>query len=106
MHKDKKTNLGLQYLSFVGEIVLLALLSSAGLYAPSFEAQQSATIVIASSNENMTTGPGSGAPNTSAASIANGTTTGSMPNATLVEFVSNIEQIRGHLYEAIPNKES
>ena len=33
------------------------------------------------------------------------TTNATAPNATLVEFVSNIEQIRGHLDQAVINKE-
>jgi hypothetical protein len=40
-------------------------------------------------------------------SIANETATlASIPNATLVEFISNIVQIRGHLDQALINKES
>lgn len=50
------------------------------------------------------TSPSAG--NDSTASIANGTTLTNLPNATLVEFVSNIEQIRGHLDQAVINKES
>jgi hypothetical protein len=96
-------------LGFVGAMALLALLSPAGLYAPSFgvqyQPQQSATIIVAaSSNENMTTTTPSSANATTSA--ANGTTTGNLPNATLVEFISNIEQIRGHLGQALINIES
>jgi hypothetical protein len=105
----KKVNLESPYLGFVGAIVLLALLSSSGLFAPSlgvqYQPQQSATIIVeASSNENMTTTAPSSANATTSA--ANGTTTANLPNATLVEFISNIEQIRGHLDQALLNIES
>ncbi|HEX6283033.1 MAG TPA: hypothetical protein VFZ67_12470 [Nitrososphaera sp.] len=108
MDKYKKANLRSPYLGIVGGIVLLALLSSSGPYALSFgvqyQPQQSATIIVASSNESMTTtSPSANA----TSSVANETTTmASVPNATLVEFVSNIEQIRGHLDQALINKES
>ncbi len=108
MDKYKKANLRSPYLGIVGAIVLLALLSSSGPYALSFgvqyQPQQSATIIVASSNESMTTtSPSANA----TSSVANETTTmASVPNATLVEFVSNIEQIRGHLDQALINKES
>jgi hypothetical protein len=109
MDRYKKANLRSPYLGIVGAMVLLALLSSSGPYALSFGAQyqpqQSATIIVASSNENMTTVPSPSANGTT--TIANETTTmASAPNATLVEFVSNIEQIRGHLDQALINKES
>lgn len=110
MDKYKKANLRSPYLGIVGAMVLLALLSSSGPYALSFgvqyQPQQSgATIIVASSNENMTNVP---SPSTNGTTtIANETTTmASAPNATLVEFVSNIEQIRGHLDQALINKES
>jgi hypothetical protein len=108
MEKNKQTNLRSPYLRIVGAMALLAVLSSSGPYALSFgvqyQPQQSATIIVASSNENMTTT----SPSTNAtSSIANETTTlASIPNATLVEFVSNLEQIRGHLDQALINKES
>src|SRR5918997_2296419 len=109
MEKYKKANFRSPYLGIVGAMVLLALLSSSGPYALSFGVQyqppqQSATIIAASSNQNMTT----------AATIPNGTSTvanettmmASVPDVTLVEFVSSIEQIRGHLDQALINKES
>ena len=107
MEKNKQTNLRSPYLRIVGAMALLALLSSSGPYALSFgvqyQPQQSATIIVASRNENMTTtSPSANA----TSSIANETTLASIPNATLVEFVSNIEQIRGHLDQALVNKES
>jgi hypothetical protein len=111
MDKYKKTNLRSPYLGIIGAVVLLALLSSSGPYAPSFgvqyQPQQSATIIVASSNENMTTASSPSA-NATTTTVANETTTtmASAPNATLVEFVSNIEQIRGHLDQALINKES
>ena len=109
MDKYKKANLRSPYLGIVGAMVLLALLSSSGPYALSFgvqyQPQQSATIVAATSNENMTTVSSPSGNGTT--TIANETTTmASAPNATLVEFVSNIEQIRGHLDQALINKES
>jgi hypothetical protein len=109
MDKNKKANLRSPYLGIVGAMVLLGLLSSSGPYSLSFgvqyQPQQSATIVVASSNENMTTVSSPSGNGTT--TIANETTTmASAPNATLVEFVSNIEQIRGHLHQALINKES
>src|SRR5215210_5898280 len=108
MNEDKQTNLRSPYLETVGAIALLALLSSSGPYALSFglqyQPQQSATIIVASSNENMRT---TSTDSNATSSIANETTTrASTLNATLVEFVSNIEQIRGHLDQALINKES
>src|SRR5215217_6431261 len=108
MEKNKQTTLRSPYLRIVGAMALLALLSSSGPYALSFgvqyQPQQSATIIVASSNENMTTTSSSA---NATSSIVNETTTlASIPNATLVEFVSNIEQIRGHLDQALINKES
>jgi hypothetical protein len=105
----KKVNLESPYLGFVGAIVLLALLSSSGLFASSlgvqYQPQQCATIIVeASSNQNMTTTAPSSANAT--ISAANGATTTNLPNATLVEFVSSIEQIRGHLDQALLNIES
>ena len=94
-------------MGIVGAMVLVAL-STLGPYASSFAVQyhpqqQSATITVASINGNMTTT----SPSTNATtSVANTTTTANVPNATLVEFVSNIEQIRGHLDQALINKES
>ena len=109
MEKYKKANFRSPYLGIVGAMVLLALLSSSGPYALSFGVQyqplqQSATIIAASSNQNMTTAATS--PN-GTSSVANETTTmASVPDVTLVEFVSSIEQIRGHLDQALINKES
>ena len=109
MDKYKKANFRSPYLGIVGAMVLLALLSSSGPYALSFGVQyqppqQSATIIAASSNQNMTTAATS--PN-GTSSVANETTTmASVPDVTLVEFVSSIEQIRGHLDQALINKES
>jgi hypothetical protein len=109
MDKYKKANLRSPYLGIVGAMVMLALLSSSGPYVLSFgvqyQPQQSATIIVTSSNENMTTVSSPSGNGTT--TIANETTTmSSAPNATLVEFVSNIEQIRGHLDQALINKES
>jgi len=109
MEEYKKANLRSPYLGIVGAMVLLALLSSSGPYALSFgvqyQPQQSATIIVAGSNQNMTTAATS--PN-GTTSVANETTTtmATVPDVTLVEFVSSIEQIRGHLEQALINKES
>jgi hypothetical protein len=109
MDKYKKANFRSPYLGIVGAMVLLALLSSSGPYTLSFGVQyqpqqQSATIIVASSNQNMTTAATS--PN-GTTSVANETTTlATAPDVTLVEFVSSIEQIRGHLDQALINKES
>jgi hypothetical protein len=107
MYRYKKTNIKSQSLGIVAAMVLVAL-STLGPYASSFAVQyhpqQSATITVASINGNMTTmSPSTNATTT----VANATaTTANVPNATLVEFVSNIEQIRGHLDQALVNKES
>jgi hypothetical protein len=105
MYSNKKTNLGSQCLGIAAAIVLVAL-STLGPYTPSFavkyQTQQSATIIVSSVNENMTTTSSS----TNATRSVTNATTATVPNATLVEFVSNIEQIRGHLDQALVNKES
>jgi hypothetical protein len=112
MHEHKKANLRSAYVAPLGAVVLLALVSSSsGLFAPSFGVQQdqlqqqSATIVVASGNDTMTAESPSAA-NASSTGTENGTTLTNTPNATLVEFVSNIEQIRGHLDQAVINKEA
>ncbi len=109
MDQYKKANPRSPYIGIVGAIVLIALLSSSGPYALSFgipyqPQQQSATIIVASSNQNMTAAITS--PN-GTTTVANETmTTTAAPDVTLVEFVSSIEQIRGHLEQALINKES
>jgi hypothetical protein len=109
MDKYKKTNPRSPYLGIFGSLVLVTLLSSSGLYALTYgvpyQLQQSATITVASANQN-TTGIATSPDATS--SVANETMTSAVttPNVTFVEFVSNIEQIRGHLDQALVNKES
>jgi hypothetical protein len=109
MEEYKKANLRSPYLGILGTMVLIALLSSSGPYALSFgvqyqpQQQQSASIIVASTNQNMTTAETS--PN-GTTTVANQTTTTSALDVTLVEFVSSIEQIRGHLDQALINKES
>jgi hypothetical protein len=110
MDEYKKTNPRSPYLGIFGAMVLVTLLSSSGLYAltygvPYQPQQQSATIIVASANQN-TTGLAT-SPNATS-SVANETMTSAAttPNVTFVEFVSNIEQIRGHLDQALVNKES
>jgi S-adenosylmethionine/arginine decarboxylase-like enzyme len=109
MDQYKKANPRSPYLGIVGAIVLIALLSSSGPYGLSFgiqyqPQQQSAAIIVASSNQNMTAAITS--PN-GTTTVANETmTTTAAPDVTLVEFVSSIEQIRGHLEQALINKES
>lgn len=109
MDEYKKANLRSPYLGIVGAMVLLALLSSSGPYALSIgvqyqpQQQQSDSIIVASTNQNMTTAATS--PN-GTTTVANQTTTAAAPDVTLVEFVSSIEQIRGHLDQALINKES
>jgi hypothetical protein len=112
MYRYKKTNVKSQSLGIVAAMVLVAL-STLGPYAPSFavqyqpQQQQSATITVASINGNMTTtSPSANATTSVANATTTTTTTANVPNATLVEFVSNIEQIRGHLDQAVVNKES
>ncbi len=116
MKEYKKANLRLPHLGFVGAMVLLALLSSSGPYAPSFGAQTQQqpqqqkfpTIIVAGSSQNMTTEPTSLNDTTNVTNETTTTTTTSAtaPDVTLVEFVSSIEQIRGHLDQALVNKES
>ena len=111
MDKSKKTNLRSPYLGIFGAMVLVMLLSSSGLYAltygvPYQPQQQSATIMGASANQN-TTGVATSPNGTS--NLANETATASTataPDVTFIEFVSSIEQIRGHLDQALGNKES
>src|SRR5918995_807619 len=111
MYNYKKANPRSPYLRIVGAMVLLALLSSSGPYALSFGVQyqpqqQSATIIVAGSNQNMTTAATSPNGTTSVANETTTTTMATAPDVTLVEFVSSIEQIRGHLEQALINKES
>ena len=92
----------------MGAMVLVALLASSGSYALTYgvpyQPQQSATIIVASANQNMT---GVATSPNGTSSVANETASmATAPNATFVEFVSNIEQIRGHLDQALVNKES
>jgi hypothetical protein len=110
MDEYKKANPRSPYLGIMGAMVLVALLASSGPYAltygvPYQPQQQSATIIVASANQNMTSAATS--PN-GTSSVANETitSTATAPNVTFVEFVSNIEQIRGHLDQALVNKES
>ena len=105
MHRYKKTNLRFQYLG-IAAAMILAGLSTVGPYTPSFaiqyQPQQSATIIVTSINENTTTT----SPSANTTTAVGNATTANVPNASLVEFVSNIEQIRGHLDQALINKES
>jgi hypothetical protein len=109
MDEYKKANPRSPYLGIMGAMVLVALLASSGPYALTYgvpyQPQQSTTIIVASANQNMT---GVATSPNGTSSVANETTasTATAPNATFVEFVSNIEQIRGHLDQALVNKES
>src|SRR5919108_706910 len=118
----KKANLRPPHLGIIGTIVLLALLSPLGPYAPSFgvqyqqpqeqqqqQQQQFPTITVASSSrQNMTTEPTSlnDTNNVTNETTTTTTTSATAPDVTWVEFVSSIEQIRGHLDQALINKES
>jgi hypothetical protein len=110
MNEYKKTNQRSPYLGIFGAMVLITLLSSSGLYTLTYGShpqsqQQSATIIVASTDQNMTDAATS--PNgTGSTANETMTTTATGPNATFAEFVSNIEQIRGHLDQARINKES
>jgi S-adenosylmethionine/arginine decarboxylase-like enzyme len=113
MKENKKANLRPHPLGIFGVIVLLALVSSSGPYAPSFgvqyqqQQQQFPTIIVASSIQNMTTeASGLNATTKIANETATITTPTAAPDVTLVEFVSSIEQIRGHLEQALISKES
>src|SRR5215218_9569511 len=111
MKENKKASLRPHPLGIFGVIVLLALVSSSGPYAPSFgvqyQQQQFPTIIVASSIQNMTTeASGLNATTKIANETATITTPTAAPDVTLVEFVSSIEQIRGHLEQALINKES
>jgi hypothetical protein len=109
MDEYKKTNPRSPYLGIFGAMVLLTLLSSSGLYALTYgapyQAQQSASIIGASASQN-TTGVAASPNATSGVANATMASTATAPNATFVEFVSNVEQIRGHLDQALVNKES
>jgi hypothetical protein len=110
MDEHRKTNNRSPYLGIFGAMVLVTLLSSSGLYAltygvPYQPQQQAATIIVASANQN-TTGQATSPNGTSSIANETLTSTATAPNVTFVEFVSNIEQIRGHLDQALVNKES
>ena len=114
MKEYKKASLTSLHLRIIGVMVLLALLSSSGPYAPSFGVQyqqlqqQLPTIIAASDIQNMTTEATGLNGTTNVANEATTTTTtlATAPDVILVEFVSGIEQIRGHLDQALINKES
>jgi hypothetical protein len=99
MDEHKKTNPRSPYLGIFGAMALVTLLSSSGLYALTYgvpyQPQQSFSIIGTSANQN-TTDEGN----------ETMTSTATAPNVTIVEFASNIEQIRGHLDQALANKES
>ena len=109
MDEYKKTNPRSPYLGIFGAMVLVTLLSSSGLYALTYgvpyQPQQPASIIGASANQNVT---GEAASPNGTSGVANETMTSAAtaPNVTFVEFASNIEQIRGHLDQALVNKES
>ena len=109
MDEYKKTNPRSPYLGIFGAMVLVTLLSSSGLYALTYGApyqpQQTASIIGASVNQNVT---GEAASSNGTSGVANETMTSAAtaPNVTFIEFASNIEQIRGHLDQALVNKES
>jgi hypothetical protein len=109
MDYKKKTNSRSPYLGILGAMVLITLLSSSGLYALTYGApyppQQASTITVSSLNQN-TSGVETSPNGTSSVANETMTSTAIAPNVTFVEFVSNIEQIRGHLDQALVNKES
>jgi hypothetical protein len=110
MDEYKQTNHRSPYLGIFGAMALITLLSSSGLYGLTYgdhpqSQQQSATIIVASTDQNLTSAATS--PNgTGSSANETMTSTATAPNATFVEFVSNIEQIRGHLDQALINKGS
>ncbi|AFU57777.1 hypothetical protein Ngar_c08350 [Candidatus Nitrososphaera gargensis Ga9.2] len=94
----------------VGAAAAVFLALSWGTYPHSFAAQHlQSENNLPPNDENKTT---MSSITTTATTTADGTTgvanatAADMPNATFVEFVSNIEQIRGHLDQAVANKES
>jgi hypothetical protein len=99
MDEHKNTNPRSPYLGIFGAMALVTLLSSSDLYALTYgvpyQPQQSPSIIGTSANQN-TTDEGN----------ETMTSTATAPNVTFVEFASNIEQIRGHLDQALANKES
>ena len=119
MNKYKKAIIRPDVWGLAATVVLIAL-SAVAPYTPSFAVQyqqpqlqqQPTPIIIASLDGNMTatTSPttNSSSSDNVTTSLANGTTTLATitPNSTMVEFASNIEQIRGHLDQALINKES
>jgi hypothetical protein len=109
MDYEKRTNHRSPYLGILGAMVLITLLSSSGLYALTYGApyqpQQPGTITVSSPNQN-TSGVEASPNGTSSVANETMTPTAIAPNVTFVEFVSNIEQIRGHLDQALVNKES
>jgi len=99
MDEHKKTNPRSPYPGIFGAMALVTLLSSSGLcaltYGVPYQPQQSPSIIGTSANQN-TTDEGN----------ETMTSTATAPNVTFVEFASDIEQIRGHLDQALANKES
>jgi hypothetical protein len=109
MDYEKRTKYRSPYLGILGAMVLITLLSSSGLYALTYgapyQSQQPGTITVSSANQN-TSGVEASPNGTSSVANETMTSTAIAPNVTVVEFVSNIEQIRGHLDQALVNKES
>lgn len=109
MDYEKRTKHRSPYLGILGAMVLITLLSSSGLYALTsgapYQPQQPGTITVSSANQN-TSGVETSPNGTSSVANETMTSTAIAPNVTFVEFVSNIEQIRGHLDQALVNKES
>jgi hypothetical protein len=99
MDEHKKANPRSPYLGIFGAMALVTLLSSSGLYALTYgvpyQPQQSASIIGTSTDQNTTDEADETTPSTATA-----------PNVTFIEFASNMEQIRGHLDQALANKES
>lgn len=112
MKSNEKLNYKyLRYIIVVGAAAAVFLALSWGTYPHSFAAQHlQSENNLPPNDENKTTM--SSITTTATTTTADGTTgvanatAADMPNATFVEFVSNIEQIRGHLDQAVANKES
>lgn len=112
MKSNEKLNYKyLRYIIVVGAAAAVFLALSWGIYPRSFAAQHlQSENNLPPNDENKTTM--SSITTTATTTTADGTTgvanatAADMPNATSVKFVSNIEQIRGHLDQAVANKES
>lgn len=106
---DSKTRFRTPYLGIVGAMLLLVLFSLepyALAVTIQHQLQHSPIVIVGDSNKNMPSESSRANAIISRVAHERRAMTSNIPNATLVKFVSSIEHIRGHLDQALVNKES